>query len=66
VIPRAHITAWRRSAPWPDNTQVEQDLVLSRALVELFARPGVAEQAAFRGGTSLHKLYSRSLSPKVD
>jgi hypothetical protein len=33
VIPRANITAWRRSAPWPDNTQVEQDLVLSRALV---------------------------------
>jgi len=42
VIPRASITAWRKAAPWPDNTQVEQDLVLSRALVELFRRPAFA------------------------
>jgi len=32
MIPRASVTAWRKNAPWPDNTQVEQDLVLSRAL----------------------------------
>jgi len=57
VIPRANITAWRKTAPWPDNAQVEQDLLLSRALVELFNRPIVAEQAAFRGGTALHKLF---------
>ncbi len=57
MIPRANITAWRKSAPWPDNTQVEQDLVLSRALVELFTRPGAADRVAFRGGTALHKLY---------
>jgi predicted nucleotidyltransferase component of viral defense system len=57
VIPRASITAWRRTAPWPDNTQVEQDLVLSRALVELFRRPAFAEGAVFRGGTALHKLF---------
>jgi predicted nucleotidyltransferase component of viral defense system len=57
MIPRASITAWRRSAPWPDNTQVEQDLVLSRALVELFRRPAFAEGAVFRGGTALHKLF---------
>jgi predicted nucleotidyltransferase component of viral defense system len=56
VIPRANITAWRKTAPWPDNTQVEQDLVLSRALVELFRRPAFAESAVFRGGTALHKL----------
>jgi formylglycine-generating enzyme required for sulfatase activity len=35
VIPRAHITAWRSVAPWPANEQVEQDLVLSRALVAM-------------------------------
>ena len=57
MIPRANITAWRRTAPWPDNAQVEQDLVLSRALVELFGRPGIADLAAFRGGTALHKLF---------
>jgi predicted nucleotidyltransferase component of viral defense system len=57
VIPRANITAWRKTAPWADNSQVEQDLVLSRALVELFSRTEVAENAVFRGGTALHKLY---------
>lgn len=57
MIPRANITAWRREAPWPANEQVEQDLVISRALVEMFSRPGLASQAAFRGGTALHKLY---------
>jgi len=57
VIPRAHINAWRRVAPWPDDTYVEQDLVLSRAIVELFGRPIVAEQTLFRGGTALHKLF---------
>lgn len=57
MIPRANITAWRKTAPWPDNTHVEQDLAISRALVELFNRPVVAEKAVFRGGTALHKLF---------
>jgi predicted nucleotidyltransferase component of viral defense system len=57
MIPRANITAWRKAAPWSDNAQVEQDLVLSRAVVEMFARPGVPEMTAFRGGTALHKLF---------
>lgn len=57
MIPRAHITAWRNVAPWPDDTHVEQDLVLSRALVEVFRRPTVGERLAFRGGTALHKLF---------
>lgn len=57
MIPRANITAWRATAPWPDNSQIEQDLVLSRALVTMYRHPLVAEQAAFRGGTALHKLF---------
>jgi predicted nucleotidyltransferase component of viral defense system len=57
VIPRAHITAWRASAPWSMDEQVEQDLVLSRALVELFSDQLVADELAFRGGTALHKLF---------
>ena len=57
MIPRAHITAWRTRAPWPSNEQVEQDLVLSRALVAIFQHPTVAEGAVFRGGTALHKLF---------
>ncbi len=57
VIPRANITAWRAQAPWALDEQVEQDLVLSRALSEIFARPALREMLAFRGGTALHKLF---------
>ena len=57
MIPRANINAWRKVAPWPESAQVEQDLILSRALVEMFRSPEVAEQAVFRGGTALHKLF---------
>ena len=57
MIPRAHITAWRARAPWPTDAQVEQDLVLSRALVELYGNASVARTVAFRGGTALYKLF---------
>lgn len=57
MIPRAQITAWRASAPWPLDAQVEQDLVLSRALTAIFGRPSLREALAFRGGTALHKLH---------
>lgn len=62
MIPRADITAWRSIAPWKLNEQVEQDLVLSRALIEIFSDPFLKDRLAFRGGTALHKIY---LSPQV-
>jgi hypothetical protein len=49
MIPRAHITAWRNSAPWPGDDQVEHDLVLSRALVDLYSTASIAEGLGFRG-----------------
>lgn len=57
MIPQAHITAWRATAPWGDDAQVEQDLVLSRAVVEIFAEPELAGRLALRGGTALNKLF---------
>ena len=42
--------ARRKVAPWPSGAQVEQDLILSRALVELYGRPEIAQRVAFRGG----------------
>jgi len=59
VIPKDFITEWREHAPWVADRQVEQDLVISRALVELFSRPTIATALAFRGGTALYKLYFR-------
>ena len=57
MIPTADILAWRNEHPWVSNAQVEQDLIICRAVIELFARPVLREQLAFRGGTALHKLF---------
>jgi hypothetical protein len=38
---------------------VEQDLVISRALCDLFGAPALAGKIAFRGGTAIHKLLFR-------
>jgi predicted nucleotidyltransferase component of viral defense system len=57
VIPRDFITTWRKTAPWVQDALVEQDLVISRALVDIYSRPQLASALAFRGGTALYKLY---------
>ena len=57
MIPRRYIEEWKANAPWPDGDNVEQDLVISRALVEIFSDDFLKETLAFRGGTALHKLY---------
>lgn len=57
MIPRDYITEWRAHAPWVQDFQVEQDLVISRALVAIFNHPVLAKSLAFRGGTALHKLH---------
>ncbi len=57
MIPQAYITEWANQAPWQTNEQVEQDLVICRALVEIFSDEWLASSLAFRGGTALHKLY---------
>jgi predicted nucleotidyltransferase component of viral defense system len=62
MIPKAHITAWRARAPWLLDAQVEQDLIISRAIVDLFRVPEIADALVFRGGTALYKLY---LDPPV-
>lgn len=59
MIPKDFITQWREQAPWVLDRQVEQDLVISRALVELFSRAAIANALAFRGGTALYKLHLR-------
>jgi predicted nucleotidyltransferase component of viral defense system len=60
VIPWAHIVGWRSSAPWISDAQVEQDLIMSRALTAIFQNPFLADRLAFRGGTALHKLHFSS------
>ncbi len=57
MIPALNIVAWGRTVPWVEQRQVEQDLIISRALVELFNDPFLREQLRFRGGTALNKLH---------
>lgn len=57
MIPRDYITEWRDQAPWVDDSQVEQDLVISRALVGIFSHETLQHTVAFRGGTALFKLH---------
>jgi predicted nucleotidyltransferase component of viral defense system len=57
MIPAMNIVAWSKNAPWAEQRQIEQDLIISRALVELFNDSFLAEQLRFRGGTALNKLH---------
>jgi predicted nucleotidyltransferase component of viral defense system len=62
MIPQRYIEQWRAVAPWTLDAQVEQDLVIARAIVELFSDDLLKNSLAFRGGTALHKLY---LKPQI-
>ena len=57
MIPHAQIIEWSRTAPWPTEDQVEQDLILSRLIVEIANHHLLGEELVFRGGTCLHKLH---------
>ena len=57
MIPKPYIAQWQEHAPWKQFHQVEQDLIISRALVEIFSDDFLRENLAFRGGTALHKLF---------
>jgi predicted nucleotidyltransferase component of viral defense system len=57
LIPRAYITHWGNRAPWPTETQIEQDLILSRLIVEIANHDVLASEVALRGGTCMHKLH---------
>jgi hypothetical protein len=51
------LVAWRRHAPWPKDFQIEQDLLLTRAMAAIFSDDFLSGQVAMRGGTVLHKIH---------
>jgi len=57
MIAKPYIAKWQEHTPWMQFYQIEQDLVISRALIEIFSDEFLRENLAFRGGTALHKLY---------
>ena len=62
MIPIDYITEWSNTSPWSDSRDIEQDLIICRALVAIYSDPVLAAKLAFRGGTAIHKLY---LSPQA-
>lgn len=62
MLPRRYIEEWKEFAPWQEDAQVEQDLVIEKALLQLFSTPFIQQRLAFRGGTALHKIF---LKPQV-
>lgn len=57
MIQRPFIQEWAKNVPWQNFRQVEQDLVITKALLEIYAIPSLRNNLAFRGGTALNKLY---------
>lgn len=57
MIPTQNIVAWSRVAPWAEPRQVEQDLIIARALVQLFSDSFLKDELRFRGGTAINKLH---------
>jgi hypothetical protein len=57
VIDRPALVAWRSKAPWPNPVQIEQDLLLSRLMIEIARDEVLGPELVMRGGTCLHKLH---------
>ena len=57
MIPQSAIRQWQEFFPWQKDYQIEQDLVICRAVCALFNDEYLAGHLAFRGGTTLHKFY---------
>jgi predicted nucleotidyltransferase component of viral defense system len=57
LLPKAYINQWKLYSPWQQEEFIEQDLMLSRLLIELYSSKIFIENLAFRGGTALHKLF---------
>lgn len=57
MIAERYITEWSAHFPWTKNSFIEQDMVICRALVDVFSDPYLSQALAFRGGTAIHKLY---------
>ena len=62
MIHQNFIREWEKNYTWKEIAQVEQDLVISRTIVEIFSDDMLRKSLAFRGGTALHKIY---ISPQA-
>ena len=57
MIDRPALVAWRSKVPWPNPVQIEQDLLLSRLMIEIARDEVLGPELVMRGGTCLNKLH---------
>lgn len=51
MISSLNIVTWNGQVPWAEQRQVEQDLIICRALVALYSDGFLRKALRFRGGT---------------
>ena len=57
MIPRNFIQEWSKFVPWQEPRQIEQDLIITAALMKIYNHSELKSLLAFRGGTALNKLF---------
>lgn len=57
MVPRESIIQWGVDHPWQKESQIEQDLLLSQAMIEIANDPLLKSELVLRGGTAFHKLF---------
>lgn len=62
MIPNIFIEDWSNNVDWQAPIQIEQDLIISRALINLYKDPHIKNALVFRGGTALNKLFIKPAS----
>lgn len=56
MISKSYLVEWSKVAPWQEDRQIEQDLIITKALLQIYGHPELRKTLAFRGGTALNKL----------
>jgi predicted nucleotidyltransferase component of viral defense system len=62
MIPRKFIQEWTKFVEWQEPRQIEQDLIITAALLKIYESNYLKEHLAFRGGTALNKLFFKPAS----
>lgn len=57
MMNRRDVVQWGVEHPWQNMNQVEQDLLLSRAMIEIANDSLLGGELVLRGGTAFHKLF---------
>ncbi|MEG9862749.1 MAG: nucleotidyl transferase AbiEii/AbiGii toxin family protein [Parvularculales bacterium] len=57
MISPEYLDEWAEHVPWVDNDQIEKDLIVSKAMLDIYSQPKLRENYPMRGGTAFNKLH---------